>query len=118
MVQELVTWFGDFTADVPIVVAPVLRTMSTSVAPSPVPFRRPVMVTVTATDAASGAALSGTVTIDGVQRGVTGTPFSLTIPAHRVRAADGTWEWVPVVPTGEVLVPGYRPGTITFEVDA
>ena len=118
MVQELVTWFGDFTADVPIVVAPVLRTMSTSVSPSPVPFRRPVMVTVTATDAASGAALSGTVTIAGGQRGVTGTPFSLTIPAHRIRAADGTWDWVPVVPTGEVLVPGYRPGTITFDVDA
>jgi hypothetical protein len=118
MVQELVTWFGDFTADVPIVVAPVLRAMSTTITPSPVPFRRPVMVTVAAADAATGAALSGTVTIDGVQRGVTGTPFSLTIPAHRVLAADGTWDWVPIVPTGQVLVPGYQPGTITFDVVA
>lgn len=116
MVQELVAWFGDFTADVPIVVAPVLRTMSTAITPTPLPFRRAVMVTVTATDASTGAALSGTVTIDGVQRGVTGSPFSLTISGHRVRAADRTWEWVPVVPTGEVLVPGYRPGAITFDV--
>jgi hypothetical protein len=118
MVQELVTWFGDFTADVPIVVAPVLRAMSTTITPSPVAFRRPVMVTVAAADAATGAALSGTVTIDGVQRGVTGTPFSLTIPAHRVLAADGTWDWVPIVPAGQVLVPGYQPGTITFDVGA
>jgi hypothetical protein len=118
MVQELVTWFGDFTADAPIVVAPVMHTMSTTVTPSPVPFRRPVMVTVTATDAATGAALSGTVTIDGAQRGVTGTPFSLTVSGHRVRASDGTWEWVPVVPKGEVLVPGYRPGAINIDIDA
>jgi hypothetical protein len=56
--------------------------------PTPVPFRRPVMVTVTATDAATGAPLSGTVRTDGARRGVTGTAFALTIPAHRVRAAD------------------------------
>jgi hypothetical protein len=116
MVQELVTWFGDVTADVPIVVAPVLRTMTTNVTPSPIPARRPVMVTVTATDAATGAALSGTVLIDGVQRGVTGTPFSLTVPAHRTRADDGIWEWVPVPPQGEVAAPGYRPGPLTFTV--
>jgi hypothetical protein len=118
MVQELVTWFGDFTADVPIVVAPVLRTMSTTITPSPLLFRRPVLVTVTATDGANGTTLSGSVTIDGVPRGVTGTPFSLTITGHRVRAADGTWDWEPVIPTGQVLVPGYRAGTITFDVAA
>lgn len=118
MVQEQVTWFGDFTAAVPIVVAPVLGTMSTSVSPSPVPFRRPVLVTITATDATTGAALSGAVAIDGAQRGATGTPFSLTIAGHRIRTADGTWEWVPITPAGEVLVPGYRPGKITFDVDA
>jgi hypothetical protein len=27
MVQELVTWLGDFTADIPIVAVPVLRTL-------------------------------------------------------------------------------------------
>jgi hypothetical protein len=92
--------------------------MTTSISPTPLPFRRPVMVTITAADAATGAALPGTVTIDGVQRGVTGTPFSLTVTGHRVLAGEGVWEWVPVIPTGEVQVPGYRPGAITFDVNA
>ena len=115
MVQELVTWFGDFTADVPVIVAPVLRTMTTAVTPDPTPIGRAVMVTVTATDAQTGAALSGTVTVNGVARGATGTPFSLTVPVHRVRSADGGWELVPSYPDTQVVVAGYRPGKVTFD---
>lgn len=115
MVQELVTWFGDFSADLPVVVAPVLRGMTTAITPSPLPIRRPVMVTVTAQDAATGAALAGSVSVNGVARGVTGTPFSLTVPAHRLRADDGTWEWVPVYPDVQVTAPGYAPGHVVLE---
>jgi hypothetical protein len=114
MVQELVTWFGDFSADVPVVVAPVLRSMTTSVSPAVVPSRRPVMVTVTAADSVTGAALAGSVVLDGVTRAPTGTAFSLTVPAHRVHTADG-WEWVPDYPSGQVVVPGYQPGDIAFD---
>jgi Ig-like domain from next to BRCA1 gene len=117
MVQELVTWFGDFSADIPVVVSPVLKSMTTTVSPSSLPARRPVMVTVTAHDAVTGAALAGSVTVDGTPRGSLGTPFSLTIPAHRVRAADGTWEWVPVPPTGQVDVAGYHPAKLVFDLD-
>ena len=53
--------------------------------------------------------------IGGVSVGTTGVPFSMTIPAHRL-LVDGVWEWVPVVPTGEVDAPGYTPGAITFDL--
>jgi hypothetical protein len=115
MVQDGVTWFGDFTTDIPVVVAAPLRSMTTAVSPSPTPIRQSVMVTVSATDSASGAPVNGQVVIGGVTKGITGAPFSLTIPAHRM-LVDGEWEWAPVIPTGEVDVVGYRPGAITFEV--
>jgi hypothetical protein len=118
MVQELVTWFGDFTSDLPVVVPSVLKPMSASIAPSPTPIRRAVMVTITATDDATHAAVPGTVKVDGVVRGVTGTPFSLTIPVHRVRGAGGDWDWEPTLPHVTVEAPGYHPVAVPIEVDA
>ncbi|MEO9236641.1 MAG: NBR1-Ig-like domain-containing protein, partial [Jatrophihabitantaceae bacterium] len=114
MLQEGITWFGDSSVDEPVVVAPTLRTMTTAVSPSPVPTRRAVMVTVNAADASTGAALQGSVSLDGVVKANTGTAFSLTVPAHRL-LVDGQWEWVPVYPNGQVEVPGYVPGPIAFD---
>lgn len=54
------------------------------------------------------------VSIDSTQVGTTDTPFSLTVTAHRVHTPDG-WEWDPVLPSGTVTVPGYRPASIPFE---
>jgi Ig-like domain-containing protein len=117
MVQDGVIWFGDFSTDVPVVVAPALRSMTTAVAPATLPIRTAVAVTITATDSVSGAPVQGNVIVGGVARGITAVPFSLTIPAHRL-LVDGEWEWVPDVPTGSVEASGYNPGTIDFEVIA
>jgi hypothetical protein len=114
MVQELVTWFGDTSVDVPVVVAPVLHSMTTTITPWPVPTRRQVMVTVSAADAATGARLNGSVVLDGVATGTTDVPFPLNIPTQRVHTTDG-WEWDPVYPDGKVEVPGYAPGDIGFD---
>jgi hypothetical protein len=97
------------------VVAPVLSEMTTTVSPSPMPTRQPVMVTVTATDRVTGAPVPGNVVVGGVAKGITGTPFTLTIPAHRL-LVDGEWEWVPVVPAASVEAPGYNPGAVVFDV--
>jgi Ig-like domain from next to BRCA1 gene len=115
MVQDGVIWFGDLSTDVPVVVAPALRSMTTAVSPATLPIRTAVAVTITATDSVSGAPVEGNVTVGGTARGITGAPFSLTIPAHRL-LVDGEWEWVPDVPNGSVEAPGYNPGTIDFEV--
>jgi Ig-like domain from next to BRCA1 gene len=114
MLQEGITWFGGSTIDQPVVVAPILGTMTTAVSPSPMPVNKQVMVTVSAADAATGAPLTGTVLLDGVARGPTGTAFSLKIPQKKVRDGDG-WEWVPDPPKGTVTAPGYKPGTVEFD---
>ena len=114
MVQEGITWFGDTSVDQPVVVAPVLRSMTTTITPWPVPIRRAVMVTVTAADAATGTPLQGSVVLDGVTQGTTGVPFTLTIPVKHVHTPDG-WEWVPQYPDGQVEAPGYAPGDIAFD---
>jgi len=116
MVQEGVTWFGGQTIDQPVVVAPILRQMTTAVSPSPVPVNQLVMVTVSAADAQSGAALSGTVLLDNVAHGTTATAFSMRIPLQRVSDGKGGWDWVPNPPKGTVTVPGYQPGSIDWPV--
>jgi hypothetical protein len=115
MVQEGITWFGDTSPDIPVVVpAPPLPAMTVTVTPALIPTRRAVMVTVHAVDAVTGATLAGTVTVNGAVKGGTDVPFSLTVPAQRVLTRTG-WEWDAVLPTGTVSVAGYTPGAIPFE---
>jgi len=115
MVQELVTWFGDFTADLPVVVAPALRTMNVRVQPMPVPVNRAVSVIVTAADAASGAAVAGTVSLDGRAVANTGVAFTMKIPLVR-RGPPGDVEVDPVPPKGRVSASGYVTANIDFGV--
>lgn len=114
MVQEMVTWFGDFTANIEIVVGhPVPKTMVVSVQPYPVPAGKPVRLTVSAVDSVTNVSLTppGNVLFDGAQVGSTGLAFPTTIP--RVYDPDtGTWTTVP--PDGTVTATGYETGHIDF----
>jgi hypothetical protein len=116
MVEELVTWFGDFTPNIPIVVQVPLKRMNVSVRPYPVPAGHPVSITVSASDAVTGAAIIGAnVLTNGAHVGTTGTPFITTIPIRRIFDPDTRkWEIVPVPPNGIVTMPGYAPGVIDF----
>jgi hypothetical protein len=116
MVDELVTWFGDFTPNIPIVVQVPLKRMSVSVTPYPVPTGHPVSITVSASDAVTGSAIIGAnVLFNGVHVGVTGTPFITTIPIRRIFDPDTRkWETEPVPPNGVVTMTGYAPAGIDF----
>jgi Ig-like domain from next to BRCA1 gene len=118
MVQEMVNWFGDFTRSIPIVVQPVqppLKTMTVSVQPYPVPAGRLVSITVTAVDAATTAAVSGSVLFNGMHVGTTGTAFKTTIPTKRIFDPETRkWTVEPAPPNGTVTAPGYATGQIDF----
>lgn len=117
MVEELVSWFGDTTPNVPVVVQPVLRQMVVHVQPFPVPVGRSVVLTVFAQDAQTSAPVSGKVAFNGTVVASTNTPFNYTLPIKRVFDPE-TKHWLaePDPPIGEVTAPGYAIGHIDFGV--
>jgi hypothetical protein len=117
MVEELVTWFGDTTPNVPVVVQAVLRQMIVYVQPFPVPVGRSVVLTVFAQDAQTHAPLSGSVTFNGLVVASTNTPFNYTLPIKRVLDPE-TKQWTaePNPPNGVVTAPGYATAHIDFGV--
>lgn len=118
MVQEMVTWFGDFTPNIPIVVGqPGLKTMIVSVQPYPVPTGRLFSITVKAADAATGAPIDGHVLFDGAQVGTTRNAFPTTIPTTRIYDPETkTWIVEAQPPNGTVTATDYSPGNIDFGV--
>ncbi len=90
--------------------------MHAKVNPYPPRTGYPVSVTVSATDATTGSAISGAdVLFDGVHVGTTGTPFIATIPVRRIfDPKTRTWETVPLPPSGIVTKVGYAPAWIDF----
>ena len=86
---------GYADTDVPFTwttVRPPPKHMTVTVTPAPITAGVPVSVTVHAVDAASGAAVTGSVLITGAAVGTTGTPFSYTFGASAPEAhvtADG-----------------------------
>jgi hypothetical protein len=58
--------------------------LTTSVTPFPVPLNRSVQVTVSASDAATGAAVAGRVLVDGADVAATNTPFTHTFRTRRI----------------------------------
>jgi hypothetical protein len=116
MVQEQVAWFGDFTPSVPVVVRVPLKSMTASVSPYPVPVGRRVSITVSAKDDVTGAQIVGAkVLFNGVQVGVTGTPFITTIPYRWIVDPETrTRIRVPNPPNGVVVQPGYASAQIDF----
>ena len=94
---------------------PDVNLLTVSVTPHPVPLSRQVSVTVSAADMTSGTAVPGTVIVDGVALGPTGTPFTHTFQPHRV-LIPGTRppEWDITYPSGLVRAAGYPDAPIDF----
>jgi hypothetical protein len=94
-----------------------LRTMRVTVSPAALPLGLPVRVTVYAADAATGASLTGSVTIDGQAVGSTGTAFTYTFIRRVERIFDPdtrTWTTVTTDPSGSVAVRDYHDADIPF----
>jgi hypothetical protein len=117
MVEELVSWFGDTTPNVPVVVQAVLRQMSVHIQPFPLPVGRSVVLTVFAKDAQTGAPVAGKVAFNGTVVGSTNTPFNYTLPLKAV-IDPGVKHviHVPDPPDGVVTAPGYAIAHIDFGV--
>lgn len=94
---------------------PDVNLLTVSVTPHPVPLNRQVSVTVSATDMTAGTAVPGSVIVDGVTLGATGTPFTHTFQPHRV-PIPGTHppEWDITYPRGIVRAAGYPDAPIDF----
>jgi hypothetical protein len=99
MVQELVSWFGQFSTDTKLSVASSSRTfLNVRLQPSPQPAGRAFQLTVFANDPNTGAAVQGEVLLNDRHVGVTGKPFTTTIPL----------EAEPLLPGGDRPVPLHR----------
>ena len=79
-----------------------------TVSPMPVPLNRVVSLTVSTTDAASGAAVAGRVLVNGSDKGATNTALSLTLRSTRklVRGSVPR-EFEITYPQVTARVPGY-----------
>jgi hypothetical protein len=79
--------------------------LALTVKPAPVPTGFPTLITVQATDAASGAPVSGSVQIGGTPVGKTNVPFIYTF-----------FTGASSLTSGLVLAPGYLPAHVEFKV--
>ena len=117
MVQEGVMWFGGNTPNARITVKSASQVMlKLQLQPSPQPVGRQFQLTVTARDPNTGAAVNGAdVLFQGRKVGVTGTPFSATIP-QKVVNVGGTHVKVPDPPAALVRAQNYADTEIVWNV--
>ncbi len=82
--------------------------LAVSVSPLPVPLNRVVSLTVSTTDAASGAPIAGRVLVNGVDKGATNTVLSMTLRSTR-KPVPGTFprEYEITYPRVSARVAGY-----------
>jgi hypothetical protein len=87
---------------------PDVVTLVTSTSPYPVPVRRPVQVTVSASDSGSGAPVTGRVFVDRVDVAPTNTAFTHTFqPIRHVVPGSHPPEWEITYPIVTVRATGY-----------
>jgi len=99
------------------VTPPSSLSLRVSVQPYPNQYNIATSVVVSAQDARTKARVSGTVWINGVQVGVTDTPFTYTFHLERRRVRDprdGRWTWEFIPPVGLVKAQGYPNAPIDF----
>lgn len=106
------------------VLAPPLGTLVVTCSPHPVKENVMQSVTVQAKDSRTGAAVTGTITINGAYVGNTGQPFTHifkgTLTKRRLpntgsgKPGPGDLGTFVVYPTGQVQAAGYAPATIDF----
>jgi hypothetical protein len=95
------------------VAPPALRILSVSVLPTGIALNRSVLVTVSATDAVTGAAVAGKVSISGRIVGDTNVGFRYTFRAKTI-IVGGRRELA--YPKGTVVAPGFNSVAIDFDL--
>jgi hypothetical protein len=113
MVQEGITWFGDFTPLIDYVVQ--LATMTASIQPFPVVLGQSRSYTVQVRDANTQQPVNAAVLVNGVQVAQSNVPFTYTFAMRTIRVFDPerrVWETEKVPPTLAVTAPGYTAVTV------
>lgn len=119
MVQEGITWFGDFT---PVINYSVqLAQMTASILPYPVVLGQSKSYTVQVQDANTHQPLNAAVLVNGVQVAQSNVPFTYTFVMRKIRVFDPetrTWTLEEVPPTLAVTAPGYTSVTVNLGIEA
>ena len=114
MLQEGITWFGDFTPVIDYAVQ--LPHLTASIQPYPVVLGQSRSYTVQVQDAITHQPVNATVLVNGVQVAQSNVPFTFTFVLKKVRVFDPetrTWTVEEAPPTLSVTAPGYT----SFAVD-
>ena len=117
MVQELITWFGDFTPEIDYAVH--LPSLMVSIQPFPVVLGQSRSYTVQVLDADSHQPVNASVLVNGVQVAQSNVPFTYTFAMRQIRVFDPetrTWvvEFVP--PTMTVAASGYASANVDLGI--
>jgi hypothetical protein len=93
--------------------------LTVSISPYPVPVDQSRQFVVSATDMGTGAAVAGSVKVDGTVVGPTNTPFTYTFRLKRIRVPDGLggWTYEMVAPTAVVSASGYPDANLPLGID-
>jgi hypothetical protein len=119
MLQEGITWFGDFTPEIDEAVQ--LSPMTASIQPYPVVIGQSRSYTVQVQDANTHQPVNAAVSVNGVQVGQSNVPFTYTFVMKTVRVFDPetrTWTVEHIPPTVAVTAPGYTAVTVDLGVAA
>lgn len=117
MVQEGITWFGDFTPEIDYAVR--LPLLSASIQPYPVVLGQSRSYTVQVTDAETHQPVNAAVLVNGTQVAQSNVPFTYTFVRRIIRVFDPetrTWVPEPVEPTVAVTAPGYTSATVDLGI--
>jgi hypothetical protein len=119
MVQEGITWFGDFTPEIDYSVQ--LAQMTAAIQPYPVVLGQPRTYTVQVLDAVTHQPINAKVMVNGVQVAQSNVPFNYTFALRLVRVFDPeTRTYIPerVPPTVAVTALGYTSVTVDLGLEA
>lgn len=117
MVQEGITWFGDFSPEIDDSVQ--LSPMTATIQPYPVVIGQSRSYTVTVQDANTHQSVNAAVSVNGVQVAQSNVPFTYTFVMKTTRIYDpetrtSTYDHIP--PTVVVTAPGYTAVTVDVGV--
>jgi len=119
MLQEGITWFGDFTPEIDYSVQ--LAQMTAEIQPYPVVLGQPRTYTVQVLDAVTHQPINAKVMVNGVQVAQSNVPFNYTFALRLARVFDAeTRTYIPekVPPTVAVTASGYTSVTVDLGLDA
>lgn len=119
MVQEGITWFGDFTPEVDFTVH--LATMTAAIQPYPVVVGQSRSYTVQVQDANTHQPVNAAVLVNGTQVAQSNVPFTYTFVMRTVRVFDPetrTYSTIKIPPTMAVTAPGYTAVTVDLGLSA